>query len=155
MVSNNDNGRGPCRGLCQDPSGSFPFILEKLYSIFLLQIIVKINIKIPLRKWDSMKLQGCGLCKGGPALCIIYISDRYIFSRTRGSLPSNLLSQLLSLCKNIMTSANRRKNFLPLPPEGQLGRLPRHSIFIFTPSIFLYNSIVPRFLSNPPESLSP
>ena len=42
-----------------------------------------------------------------------------------------------------------------MPPEGQLGRLPRHSIFIFTPSTFPYNSIGPWFLSNPPESLSP
>ena len=54
-----------------------------------------------------------------------------------------------------MTSANRRKNSLILPPGGQPGRLPRHSIFIFTPSTFLYNTIGPCFLSNPPESLSP
>ena len=94
-----------------------------------------------------MKLHGRGLPNGDLTHCIFY--------RTPGSLPSIFLSQLLSLCKNIMTSANRRKNYLPLPPGGQPGRLPRHSIFIFTPSIFFYTSIGPRFLSNPPESLSP
>ena len=93
-----------------------------------------------------MKLHGRGLPRGDLTHCI--------FCRTPGSLPSIFLSQLLSLCKNTMTSANRRNNYLPLPPGGQPGRLPRHSIFIFTSSTFHSTSISPSFLSNPPESLS-
>ena len=93
-----------------------------------------------------MKLHGRGLPNGDLTHCIFY--------RTPGSLPSIFLSQLLSLCKNIMTSANRRNNYLPLPPGGQPGRLPRHSIFIFTSSTFHSTSIGPPFLSNPPVSLS-
>ena len=52
-----------------------------------------------------------------------------------------------------MTSAIRR--VIPsLLTGAKAGRLPRHSIFIFTPSPFSYTAIGPRFLSNPPESLS-
>ena len=76
----------------------------------------------------------------------------YVF-RTPGSFPSQILSFLLSLFKNAMTSANRCVNSY-LPAGAYAGRLPRHSIFIFTPSPFLYITIGPRFISNPPESQS-
>ena len=101
-----------------------------------------------LSKWDSMKLHESGLLLGDQTHCTLY--------RTPGSLPSNFLSKLLSLCKNTMTSANRRVNSSwPAEANTKNGRLPRHSIFIFISSIFSYNSIGPCFLSYPPESLSP
>ena len=93
-----------------------------------------------------MKLHESGLLRGDQAHCTS--------NRTPGSLLSNFLSKLLSLCKNTMTSANRRVNS-SWPAEAKNGRLPRHSIFIFTSSTFSCNSIGPCFLSNPPESLSP
>ena len=78
---------------------------------------------------------------------------RFSVDRTPGSLPSKIISFPLSLRKNAMTSANGRK-LSYLPAGAKAGRLPRHSIFIFTSSPFLYNPIGPHFISNPPESLS-
>ena len=93
----------------------------------------------------------------GNVLLRCHLGDTLInsFFRTPGSLPSANLSFSLSLCKNTMTSANRRVNSSILPTGGYPGRLPRHSTFIFTPSPFPSTTIGPPFLSIPPESKSP
>ena len=69
------------------------------------------------------------------------------------SLSQSLLFSLF-LCKNIMTSANRRV-ISSLLVWAKADSLPRHSSFICTSSNFLSTSIGPVFLSNPPESISP
>ena len=99
-------------------------------------------------KWDSSKYH-----LGGQTF--LFGSQSVTFFHTLGSLPSKSLSFSLSLCKNAMTSANRRVNS-SWPAEAKIknGRLPRHSIFICSPSTFHSNTIGPLFLSNPPESLS-
>ena len=141
------------RGLCHNSEQSVNKLPENTFNFISLpstEFVENLNIKSKLLsfftdgKWGSSKSTS-GRRFGAPGF------ELNIFSR---SSPSQILSFFLSLFKNAMTSANRRVNSY-WPAGAKAGRLPRHSIFIYTPSPFLYNSIGPRFLSNPPESLSP
>ena len=98
-------------------------------------------------KWDSNETSmGYHLRKGDVHWCLPLTKW--------WSSPSQSLSFFLSLCKNIMTSANRRV-ISSLLVGAKADRLPRHSIFICTSYNFLSTSIGPVFLSNPHESISP
>ena len=94
-------------------------------------------------KWDSNKTSiGYHLRGGDIHWCLPLI-------KLWSSL-SQSLSFSLSLCKNIMTSANRR-TISSLLVGAKADHLPRHfCIFICTSSNFFSTSIGPVFLSNPP-----